>query len=293
MTRQLTAPTRLARSVAAIEATARAPLPLRDRVRAVSEQLLNDPRALSYLRRRAELARISGDNDLRDLGRILDELDASGQLPGDLALLSPVATAELKRLADAVVLLELSNGSPATGFFVAQNLLLTNHHVLQDRYAAAGCRVRLRYARFDSPAIWCTLVPSRMFKTNTRLDYALVAIDCAPAQSFVSLSSLGTVRTNDSVVIVQHPNGGPRQVGIKDNEIRGVDDSHIYYRTDTTPGSSGSPVFDQNMRIVALHHFGGTPGVENGKEVVDNIGVRIELVAAEVQQDLIAFTAAR
>ena len=32
--------------------------------------------------------------------------------------------------------------------------------------------------------------------------------------------------------------------------------ARVRYRTNTEPGSSGSPVFDQNWNLVALHHSG-------------------------------------
>jgi V8-like Glu-specific endopeptidase len=31
----------------------------------------------------------------------------------------------------------------------------------------------------------------------------------------------------------------------------------VQYTTDTLPGSSGSPVFNDNWEVVALHHAGG------------------------------------
>lgn len=249
---------------------------------------MSDSRLLRVLNERAGYERISGENDLRELEKILAELELIGDLPGDLARLNAEARAELARLAGSVVLLQAPNGSPATGFFVAPNLLLTNNHVLPDKHTAARFRARLRYERSDSPPVWCKLLPGRLFQTSRPLDYSLVTIDCPSAANFVSLAPMGVAKTNDSVIIVQHPNGGPRMVGIKDNEIRRIDDVYVYYVTDTTPGSSGSPVFDRNMRIIALYHAGGRPLVENGKKFVENVGVRIELVIAAVRDYVFA-----
>jgi V8-like Glu-specific endopeptidase len=36
-----------------------------------------------------------------------------------------------------------------------------------------------------------------------------------------------------------------------------VGETRIEYLMDTMPGSSGSPVFDQDWSVVALHHSGG------------------------------------
>ncbi|MFD9551716.1 trypsin-like peptidase domain-containing protein [Nocardia salmonicida] len=38
------------------------------------------------------------------------------------------------------------------------------------------------------------------------------------------------------------------------NFVRHVDRDAVQYRTDTEGGSSGSPVFDNQWRLVALHH---------------------------------------
>ncbi len=39
-------------------------------------------------------------------------------------------------------------------------------------------------------------------------------------------------------------------IGLNDNKTR------VRYTTDTEPGSSGSPCFNQNWELVALHHSG-------------------------------------
>lgn len=53
----------------------------------------------------------------------------------------------------------------------------------------------------------------------------------------------------------------------------------MQYLTDTMPGSSGSPVFDKDWRLVALHHSGGwilEPGSKS--RYFRNEGIHIERV---------------
>ena len=65
------------------------------------------------------------------------------------------------------------------------------------------------------------------------------------------------VQKRDRVNIIQHPSGGPKQISLYHNLVSFANDQRIQYLTDTLPGSSGSPVFDNDWRVVALHHSGG------------------------------------
>jgi hypothetical protein len=58
--------------------------------------------------------------------------------------------------------------------------------------------------------------------------------------------------------IVQHPAAGPLQVALDTQAIIKVNanGTRVQYRTNTLPGSSGSPCFDLEWRLVALHHSG-------------------------------------
>ena len=47
-------------------------------------------------------------------------------------------------------------------------------------------------------------------------------------------------------------------------------DDLVQYSTDTEPGSSGSPVFNQDWEIVGLHHRGGGLAGPDGKKYFTN-----------------------
>ena len=70
----------------------------------------------------------------------------------------------------------------------------------------------------------------------------------------------------DRVLIIQHPSGGPKQIGLYHNTVAYVGPNRLQYLTDTMPGSSGSPVFDNDWSLVGVHHSGGhlrDPGTNN------------------------------
>jgi hypothetical protein len=80
-----------------------------------------------------------------------------------------------------------------------------------------------------------------------------------PARGFLDLEAGATpADKNSPVFIVQHPEGGTMKlaldtagvIGISKNQLR------IRYRTNTLRGSSGSPVFNQDWELIALHHAG-------------------------------------
>jgi V8-like Glu-specific endopeptidase len=58
-----------------------------------------------------------------------------------------------------------------------------------------------------------------------------------------------------------------------------VGGGRVHYLTDTLKGSSGSPVFNSNWEVVALHHRGGWLAEPGSKRMVyRNQGIAIGVV---------------
>ena len=94
------------------------------------------------------------------------------------------------------------------------------------------------------------------------------------------------VKVGDRVNIIQHPGGGPKQIALSHNVVVSVDDQRVRYLTDTDYGSSGSPVFDEQWRVVALHHSWGTerePGLKQW--YVRNEGIHINTIIEGLAKD--------
>ena len=103
------------------------------------------------------------------------------------------------------------------------------------------------------------LDPDRFYLTDEQLDFALVAVKATGQQlqpfGFNRLiAAEGKAIVGDFVTIVQHPGGDKKQVALRDNRIVDVLDLFLHYETDTQPGSSGSPVFNDQWEVCALHH---------------------------------------
>jgi hypothetical protein len=61
-----------------------------------------------------------------------------------------------------------------------------------------------------------------------------------------------------SVFILQHPEDGPLKFAMDTDSVLGVygKGTRVRYATTTAPGSSGSPCFDADWNLIALHHAG-------------------------------------
>jgi endonuclease G len=160
------------------------------------------------------------------------------------------------------------NGGFGTGFMVSPTLLLTNNHVLRDRQEAESAVAEFDYQENRSgdilPVQAFELLPERFFHTSVELDFTAVAVAPASARGtdlktygWVKLiAELGKADTGDCINIVQHPNGGLKQIALRENEVVDIFDNFLHYLTDTEPGSSGSPCFNDQWELVALHHSG-------------------------------------
>ncbi len=212
-----------------------------------------------------------GAEDAVGLERIIGESDLLGVNFLDLGLTAAAAVCriQVRNPLGSV----LGHG---TGFLVSPELLLTNNHVLRSPEYA---RRSLADFQFEDDAQFLPkdtktyqLQPERFFFTNDELDYTLVAVrptatDGTPLSRFGFLPLLapsGKALLNEYVAIVQHPGGGTKQIALRENRMVDVFDSFVHYSTDTLRGSSGSPVFNDQWEVVALHHASVKARDENG-----------------------------
>jgi endonuclease G len=187
---------------------------------------------------------------------LTDDLLGIGYLDGGVAASRAVARVVIRDERDRVV-------GFGTGSMVSPHLFLTNHHVLQNAAVAARSRVQFDFQDgFDGKPLTTTefgLDPDRFFLADQTLDFALVAVKAAPGQlarfGFNRLMGAeGKAIVGDFVTIIQHPGGEKKQIALRENRIVDVLDRFLHYETDTEPGSSGSPVFNDQWEVVALHH---------------------------------------
>lgn len=164
--------------------------------------------------------------------------------------------------ADAVVRVDLEGQPHGTGFLVAPNLLLTNHHVIASEAEARTAQAvffnetpdeRAR-ERSRKEVIARTAAANALVYTSAELDVSVVRLRNAPALDHYLPLRDATVKQNSRVAIIQHPSGYPKRIALQNNLVAHANAKIVQYYTSTLAGSSGSPVFDDDFAVVAIHY---------------------------------------
>jgi V8-like Glu-specific endopeptidase len=200
---------------------------------------------------------------------------------------------KLSEILGRVCRIEFPNGTAqGTGFLIAPNVVITNFHVMEDviekKVAYSDVILRFDYNKLrDGEFIntgteyrlkndWLIdkspFLPDKQDRLPTldELDYTLLGVDGEPGNSIVGEKGSpprGWIQLptepykflpNTPLFIVQHPKGQPLKLAFDTDAIIDVNENstRVRYKTNTEPGSSGSPCFNSNWDLVALHHMG-------------------------------------
>ncbi|MEH2518244.1 endonuclease G [Bradyrhizobium sp. AZCC 1610] len=202
----------------------------------------------------------------------------------------------------------------ASGFLIGPGLMMTNNHVFgrpaDALNSVADFDYELNVAGMEREPVRFGLEPDKLFYTNDRLDYSIVAV--APVSlaggrrlidwGWLPLSGQpGKGDPGEYLTIIQHPSGQPKQVCVRDNKLLKYVGDFVWYMTDTSSGSSGSPAFNRFWQVIALHHSGvprknaqGRTLTKDGKvwdssmdeasiDWIANEGVRVSAIVADLR----------
>jgi len=189
-----------------------------------------------------------------------------------------------------------------SGFLIGPHTLMTNNHVIASVAVARETKVEFNYqlpfgaGGEPSGAVRYDLDPEMLFRTSpaTDLDYTVVAVKTDGDSDKPALDTWGSLHlnpnadpvVNEHVVIVQHPNGGPKQIVLTANAVLQVMPPYLHYSTDTMAGSSGSPVFNDLWQVVAIHHAAGpSVKVPSGGTRHSNEGVLMSSIKCDLGDD--------
>jgi hypothetical protein len=218
---------------------------------------------------------------------------------------------------------DIKNEGEGTGFLVAPNVVLTNYHVVEDlekeKYGvedftcrfdykvnhkdikvSEGITVQVKqllgYSSYDAVA---DLKDSVQDPDPGYLDYALLLLadepgnepignvmHDAPSRGWISLPDKPYgFAANSPLFIVQHPATKPMKLALDTEAVIGLNGNgtRVKYRTNTERGSSGSPCFNQNWELVALHHA-GDPKYALHYDPQWNRGIPIALITEHIKK---------
>jgi endonuclease G, mitochondrial len=191
-----------------------------------------------------------------------------------------------------------------TASLISNQLALTNHHVLPSAEVARRSAIEFNYQDgIDGQPLQPRLFrldPDRFYLSDKERDFAIVAVAATEAEladfGFNRLIDVeGKAVVGEFVTIVQHPRGEKKQVSLRENRVVDLLESFLHYETDTEPGSSGSPVFNDQWEVVALHHASVAAPDHAELGSIMNEGIRVSTLvraARELARALPAPTAA-
>lgn len=192
--------------------------------------------------------------------------------------------------ARAVVRICLPTGF-GTGFLIREDLVMTNNHVIstpdEARVAFGNFNYQQTLGGGLAKPTTLRLDPDLAFGTSKALDWTVVGVQGQPGATFgiIPLKD-ANVEKDEYVQIIQHPDGGEKQLSYRMNVVVDVTKHHIQYLTDTMPGSSGSPVFNRKWEVVALHHASSTyqQAGHLNRHFACNQGIHINAVLNELRR---------
>ena len=167
-------------------------------------------------------------------------------------------------------------------------LLMTNAHVISDDpssirpaevevcfEALDGVKCGIEKILWSSPPTQCD---ATLLRLNMSDETATLLKQVAP---YPVVKEPPALNEKARVCIIGHPGGAGLSLSLQDNLLLDYDDQKMHYRTPTENGSSGSPVFNKQWKLVGLHHKGDSRMPKlNGKQGAyeANEGIRISAI---------------
>ncbi|WPM28784.1 serine protease [Pseudomonas sp. P1B16] len=167
-----------------------------------------------------------------------------------------------------------------TGFLVQGSafgddglLFITNAHVISDTLTKAirGSDARVTFETEADGSMPPCLVQAILFNSEPgqlgnvkeapgKLDVTVCRLSRTPngAAGLPVAPTVPWPSPRTKAFVVGHPRAGELQFSLQDSVLLDVcgNERLMHYRTPTDPGSSGSPVFNRDWEVIALHHAG-------------------------------------
>ena len=133
-------------------------------------------------------------------------------------------------------------------------------------------------------------ISNGFYSPPTQLDYALLRVEPKITSSdyinpVVVCSTTSHLTPKDGLNVIQHPEGEVMQVSLSASGVVQADVGQcrrrVWYVNRTQGGSSGSPCFNSDWELVALHHASVSRGFGSIRE-----GILFQPILAEISEFL-------
>jgi hypothetical protein len=188
--------------------------------------------------------------------------------------------AKMMRCERAVCRVELRGESNGTGFLIGKDQVITNHHVLDPvwsgDYTAAEVGVRFDFKlqkdgkRVQDGVEYSLVAGDSWYEATSEdreLDYVILRLAKRAADGSISGQPGAPIRgflepiawqfnIGQPLFIIQHPDGSPLKFAAGSITADPAKPDRVAHNVTTERGSSGSPCFTSDWKVVALHHWG-------------------------------------
>lgn len=166
-------------------------------------------------------------------------------------------------------------------------LLMTNAHVISDDpNSIRPGEVEVSFEALDR--VKCGIEKVLWSSPPTQCDATLLRLSMSDdtatllkqAPPYPVVKEPPALNDRARVCIIGHPGGAGLSLSLQDNLLLDYDDQKMHYRTPTENGSSGSPVFNKQWKLVGLHHKGDSrmPKLHGTGVYEANEGIRISAI---------------
>jgi len=173
----------------------------------------------------------------------------------------------------------VSNGSMGTGFILQGGYLLTNNHIIETADQAANSKIIFNFqqdidGQVQPVAEYKLDASSFVTSSFNDLDYTLVQVNDHDGQltewGHLEIEQFMNPQRDERINIIQHPEGKSMKIALP-SKIISKWKQYLFYLADTKAGSGGAPVFNQDWKVVALHHSRKS-GPSSGGFLINEVG---------------------
>ncbi len=180
--------------------------------------------------------------------------------------------------------------SRCTAFLISEDVIMTNQHCIEQASHAQGVTATFDLVAGSTEESRQVFDCSEFVGNDDQLDFALLKCQGSPGAQygFVNLATAAASVSSDLYVIHQNCDYYSVQDCVPTKKISEgklvsirEEDGEYVHNADTLGGSSGSPVFGEDNKVIAIHHA-GAGGWFNGRGY-ENYAVPMHKIVAKIQ----------